>query len=115
MAFNQIPVEVYLNYILPYVVRKPMKLLYWIDINKLNWSQLSGNPNAIELLITYGINPDKIDWFELSGNENPEAIELLKQNPDKIDRYYSWYNLSKNPYAMRQQRIFNVYQDQYIN
>ena len=41
---------------------------------------LSFNPNAIELLKE---NPDKINWLHLSSN--PNAIELLKENPDKID------------------------------
>jgi hypothetical protein len=31
----------------------------WIDITKLNWSWLSCNTNAIQLL---NENPDKIDW-----------------------------------------------------
>ena len=35
---------------------KPIyKLRDWIDINKLSWSLLSGNPNAIKLLEQ---NPD---------------------------------------------------------
>jgi ribosomal protein L24E len=40
-------------------------------------------------------NPDKIDWANLSGNTNAEAVELLKQNPDKI----SWIDLSSNANA----------------
>ena len=44
--------------------------------------------NAIELLKE---NPNKIDWDLLSSN--PNAIELLKENPDKID----WRQLSSNP------------------
>ena len=27
-----------------------MKLLDWVDINKINWENLSKNPNAISLL-----------------------------------------------------------------
>ena len=41
------------------------KLLNWIDINKLRWSVLSSNPNAIHLLEA---NQDKIDWWALSKN-----------------------------------------------
>ena len=74
---------------------------------KINWRLLSGNPSAIKLLKTK-INEEneiseddyndldkskKIYWPYLSLNPNPEAIELLKANLDKID----WYNLSKNP------------------
>jgi hypothetical protein len=55
------------------------------------WSDLARNPAAIDLLKE---NPDKINWFMLS--ENPAAIDLLKENPDKID----WYMLSKNPAAI---------------
>jgi hypothetical protein len=46
------------------------------------------NPNAIEILKE---NPDKIDWCLLS--INPNAIELLKEYPNKI----RWYWLSDNP------------------
>jgi hypothetical protein len=51
---------------------------------------LSKNPNAeaIELLKE---NPLKINWKDLS--LNPNAIALLKENPDKI----YWKYLSQNP------------------
>ena len=32
----------------------------WIDINNINWNILSKNPNAIQLLEK---NIDKINWF----------------------------------------------------
>jgi hypothetical protein len=35
-----------------------MKLLDWIDVDKINWLYLSSNPNSIHLLEA---NPDKID------------------------------------------------------
>ena len=47
-----------------------MKLRDWIDINKLNWKILSYNLNAIELLEE---NPEKINWYGLCLNAN--AIE----------------------------------------
>ena len=56
---------------------------------------LSSNPNAIELLEA---NQDKIDWNELS--KNPNAVHLLEANSDKID----WYILSRNP-AIFQDRV----------
>ena len=37
-------------------------LLDWIDVDKLDWSNLSKNIHAIDLL---KINIDKIDWIEL--------------------------------------------------
>jgi hypothetical protein len=42
-----------------------LKLLDWIDINKLNWTMLSKNHNAIHLLEK---NLDKINWRYLSAN-----------------------------------------------
>ena len=55
------------------------------------WYYLSANPNAIELLKK---NKDKINWYQLS--TNPNAIELLKDNQDKIN----WFFLSANPNAI---------------
>jgi hypothetical protein len=63
----------------------------WIPLEKLDWKHLSGNPNAIELLKE---NPKKINWDSLS--INPNAMELLKANPTKIN----WTYLSKNPNAI---------------
>jgi hypothetical protein len=66
------------------IYHPPYKLLDWIDIDKLNWEELSKNPNAIHLLEQ---NPEKIDWYELTKNTN--AIHLLEQNQDKIT-YQKW-------------------------
>jgi ribosomal protein L24E len=44
---------------------------------------------AVELLKQ---NPDKINWFYLSHNTNKNSLEMLKQNPDKI----IWGYLSRN-------------------
>ena len=65
-----------------------LKLRDWVDIKNLHWNGLSENLNAIELLKE---NKDKINWMFLSRNQN--AIELLKENQDKIN----WYNFSGNP------------------
>jgi len=65
-----------------------LKLLDWININKLNWGLLSINPNAADLLEK---NPDKISWSRLSGNS--AAVSLFEKNLNKID----WYWLSANP------------------
>jgi hypothetical protein len=53
----------------------PVKIKYKhiVDPNKIEWSALSENPNAIHLLSQ---NLDKIDWRELSGN--PEAVYLIE-------------------------------------
>ena len=62
-------------------VELPMRLLDWIDKRKIVWNNLSQNPSigAIELLKE---NFDKINWNQLSCN--PCAIEFLKENSDKI-------------------------------
>ncbi len=75
------------------------KLRDWIIKEKLDWSGLSFNPNAIQLLEE---NPDKIDWLMLSINEN--AIHIIEQNLDKID----WSYLSKNKNAIH---ILKKYKD----
>ena len=60
------------------------------DQSPVYWGNISSNPNpnVIELLEA---NPDKINWSMLSAN--PNGIPLLKSNPDKIN----WANLSANP------------------
>ena len=60
-----------------------MKLRDWVNIDKLNWNNLSLNPNAIEILKR---NLNRIDWGLLSAN--PNAIEILKENPNKINWDY---------------------------
>ena len=82
-----VPIDV-LKIIAGYVVKHKMKLLDWIDLDKLNWSRLSGNINAIDLLEA---NPYIISWIMLS--TNPNAIHLLEANQDKI--YWLWF--SENP------------------
>ena len=82
-----IPFDV-LKIVSSYLVKPKMKLLDWVELDKLDWyGLLSTNPNAIYLLEQ---NMDKIDWMKLSGN--PNAIHLLEQNMDKID----WCNFSTN-------------------
>ena len=47
-------------------LNKPVwKLRNWIDLEKLDWHSLSFNPNAIEILKK---NEDKIDWYYLFKN-----------------------------------------------
>ena len=62
------------------------------NINEnINWVNLSKNPNAIDLLQQ---NLNKVDWSMLSCN--PNAIPLLEKNLDKVD----WRDLSKNSNAI---------------
>ena len=57
-----IPLDV-LNIIASYLVKPKMKLLDWISLDKINWSWLSKNPNAIHLLEK---NMNNINWYNLS-------------------------------------------------
>ena len=54
------------------------ELLEWIDRICLSWPHVCTNPNAIDLLQQ---NQDKIDWDYLSAN--PAAIHLL--TPNQLD------------------------------
>ena len=87
-------------------------LLDGIDKKKLNWSYLSQNPSAIDLLKE---NTHKIDWSLLSGNPNPDVIKLLEERikyQNNLDDYryrklvisgnsINCYLLSQNPNAIR--------------
>jgi hypothetical protein len=58
--------------------------------DKIDWTALSHNPNAIHLLEQ---NLDKeVDWGYLS--RNPNAIHILEQNLDKVDWSIIWSNPS---------------------
>jgi hypothetical protein len=70
------------------MVYQEIKLRKWIPLSKLNWCGLSFNPNAIELLKN---NQNKIYRYHLFLNIN--GIEILKDNPEKID----WNIISSNP------------------
>lgn len=67
------------------------------DIN--NWWKISKceHADAIQLLKN---NIDKIDYYWLSGNQHPDAVKLLETlSSDKITKI-CWYSISKNPNAM---------------
>jgi hypothetical protein len=61
------------------------------NLDKVDWSELSKNPNAIRILEK---NLDKVNWYMLS--KNPNAIHILEKNLDGVD----WYMLSSNPNAI---------------
>ena len=93
MTLNKLPEELRTQIVQKYMTLFPTKyeLRDWIPLEKLDWANLSKNPNdgAIELLKkTY----KKIDWLWLSSNPNPEAIELLKANPKNINWDFLSYN-----------------------
>jgi hypothetical protein len=67
---------------------------------KINWRAFSGNPKAIKYL-NDPINYERIDWSKLS--KNTAAIDLLKENIEKIDWYY--ISCNTNPKAMELIRV----------
>jgi hypothetical protein len=81
-------------------LNKPIwKLRDWIDKDKLDWSELSKNPNALKMLEE---NEDKIDWYKLL--ENPTVIQLIEneinKNNDKSLNPFNKYTLSTNSNAI---------------
>jgi hypothetical protein len=75
-------------------------LLDWIDQNSLNWSVLCTNPNAIDLLEN---NPDNINWHYLS--KNPNAIDLIKK---KIEDEQNLNHIEYNKLPINKQINWNL-------
>ena len=73
-----IPLDV-IRLIASYLVEPKMKLLDWIPLDKLDWDNLSENPDAIHLLEQ---NMNKINFAYLS--KNPSIFEIDKKQL-KID------------------------------
>ena len=61
-------------------VNNLMSFFNWIQVKKINWFELSKNPNAIHILEN---NLDKVYWNYLSYNQN--VIHILENNLDKIN------------------------------
>jgi hypothetical protein len=59
---------------------------------EVDWSALSSNPNAMELISE---NPEEIDWYNLT--RNPSAIDFLQKHLNHIR--WKHYNLHENPNA----------------
>ena len=85
------------------------KLKDWIPLEKLDWNYLSSNPNAIDLLKE---NPTKIFWTFLSANPAPYAIELLKENQKRIDWFYLSGNSDDKAIELLREYIENIEWDQ---
>ena len=65
-----------------------MNTPYYHELNPdIHWSYLSKNPAAIDILKD---NLDKVNWYNLS--RNPAAVGILKDNLDKV----VWMALSEN-------------------
>jgi hypothetical protein len=86
--FDENVINIILKYYWKNLKNKRKVLLDWIDNEWLSWDILSANPNAIDLLEN---NQDKINWYMLC--INPNAIDLLDDNKNKI----YWESLSSNP------------------
>jgi hypothetical protein len=110
MTLNKLPNDLKTQIVEKYMSLFPTKyvLRELMPLEKINWSWLSQNPNAIDLLKE---NQDKINWRNLSGN--PSAIELLeekinrengmsKEYLDNLDptNKINWDLLSENPNAI---------------
>ena len=86
----------------------------------IDWSNLSKNPNAIDMLY----ESNCIDWKNLCLNLHPKAIELIKEHHayyvkrwkekarrTPYDMVLSWENLSQNPSAIDFLREIPLYRD----
>jgi hypothetical protein len=77
------------------------ELIPFIPLHRIVWSSFSLNPNAIDYL-SLPDNKKRIDYSQLSNNTNSKALELIKaelmQNPNNPD--IDWSALSKNPEAI---------------
>lgn len=76
-----------------------LKLRDWIPQEEMDFTHLSQNENAIDLLEA---NMDKINWFSLALNAG--AAHLLEANIQMFDvdcAVYFWKRLSINPSAIR--------------
>ena len=60
------------------------KLCSWVDADKINWKQLSSNPNAIQLLEQ---NIEKVDVETLLYNRNIDIMHILKLKYKTHDKY----------------------------
>jgi hypothetical protein len=58
-----------------------IKLLKQYLSDKYEWYDMSSHENLHKL---------QVDWIELCSNPNPEVIDILKNNPDKIYFYYHY-------------------------
>ena len=67
---------------------------YIDELSFYNVQMLYANPNALHLVSLFC--PPKISWEYLSSNTNPIAIQLLRENIDKIH----WGRLSENEAAI---------------
>ena len=91
------------------MVYQQTKLKNWISLSNLSWSQLSYNPNAIELLKE---NPEKIDWNMISSNPSifTYDYELIHENFKELGEEI----IHKALHPKRMLRLMEEYGEDYI-
>lgn len=62
-----------------------LKLPDWFEKDKLCWINLSRNPNAIDLLRK---NIDKINYYSLC--DNPNSVDIFCEQPEQLCRDLDW-------------------------
>ena len=83
------------------------------NINKINmscdrdlhWSVISRNPNCINLIKKY---PERVIWNELTTNPSDEALEILKENPEKYNPSLLINNKNPNVYKLVELRFLEI-------
>ena len=78
-----------------------LKLRKWIPIDKVDWDELSINPNAIHIIEN---NLDKVKWPWLS--RNPNAMHIIEKNLDKVNWY--WFSMNPNIFEYDYKKIKNT-------
>ena len=66
------------------------------NVEQINWEILSENPNAI-FILEHNVN--KIHWDKLAKNSNPNALNLIKNNINKLTQK-AWDAICANPNAI---------------
>jgi len=86
------------------------ELLDWIDLDKLDWNNLSLNSSAIELLKN---NLDKINWKNLATNEN--GYFIIKDNIYIFNDKNYKYNKEIREYFIKNSPFINLFEINYDN
>ena len=106
-----------LREIAKFLVPVPMKLREWIHPSILVWKQLSTNPNAIDMLEK---NLDKVDWSYIFYNPNAIRITGVSNranafdNPKQSDDKKWWVWCFEHPYLFDIERRYDVDIGEYV-
>ena len=101
ILLSDLPDDIIKIFVKKYKSLLKYNLREWIPHRKIYWGFCSSNPNAIDFL-SLPENKKYIDYSQLSKNTNSKALELIKEeiriNPNNI--YIDWRALSANPNAI---------------